>query len=93
MATNDNLGLRWGKYRSWLENYSEIIFRKKGETEWISAIVYDDRFYPLFVQGDVHHVTMTSKGSIDFIIDRYGMNSAKGKYEIKISECKNMDIP
>ena len=78
----------WGKYATWLADNSPISFRKIGETEWTDTIVQDDRIYYPHNKGvhpgEVHHVTLTTKGSIDFGVLTDGTCSQNRGYEVKI---------
>jgi hypothetical protein len=76
-------------YSNWLEDNSLIIFRKKGTMRWYKAFVLDDRVYfpetDRVNDGEVHHVTKTTKGSIDFGIYKNGLNCEVRPYEVLTS--------
>lgn len=78
----------WGRYSTYLTDNSEITYRKYGTTEWIDAIVEDDRVYHPHNKGvypgEVYHVTLTNKGSINFGIMTNGTCSKNRPYEVKI---------
>ena len=69
----------WGKFGTNLQDGEIIIFQKNGEDEWTEAKVRDDRvYYPHQGGGhvgEVHHISMTNKGNINFGIGPDGMNS------------------
>ena len=77
---------KWGRFAIWLQDNSKIRYRVKGATDWIDAHVMDDRvYYTGAGDGNVYHVTMTTQGSIDFIITTDGESFEDSSYEIDVN--------
>lgn len=77
---------KWGRFAKYLQDNSPIRYRKKGDTEWIDALVRDDRIYYYknhfkIPKDTVYHVTATTKGNIDFSINKEGLNIGD-KFEV-----------
>ena len=84
---------KWGIYGTWLKDGSNIEYRKRGESNYTSAIVRDDRIYFSPTSGvgvdEVYHVTATNMGTLDFGITKINnilVNTSHRDYEIIIKD-------
>ena len=76
---------KWGRFATWLVDGSKIRFKPYNSEEWINATVLDDRvYYTGAGYGNVNHVTMTTEGSIDFIINREGESDERSSFMIDV---------